>query len=74
MSVPEPWSERRKNRVTVHASCETCGGSRGFANLLVTKLSDGRIQFDPHATGCCTITVDEDAARTVTDALARWLG
>jgi hypothetical protein len=74
MSVPEPWSERRKNRVTVPASCDTCGGPRGFTNLLVTKLSDGRIQFDPHVTGVCTVTVAEDSARMVMEALARWLG
>jgi hypothetical protein len=74
MSAPQPWPERRKNRVTVHASCDTCGGARGFTNLLVTKLPDGRIQFDPHATGVCTVTVEEDAARMVMDALARWLG
>jgi hypothetical protein len=74
MSASQPWSERRENRVTVHASCDTCGGPWGFTNLLVTKLPDGRIQFDPHATGCCTVTIEEDAARTVMNALARWLG
>jgi hypothetical protein len=51
MSALQPWSERRKNQVTVPASYDTCGDPRGFTNLLVTKLPDGRIQFDPHATG-----------------------
>jgi hypothetical protein len=74
MSAPQPWSERRENRVVVHASCDTHGGPRGFTNLLVTKLPDGRIQFDPHATGCCTVTVEEDAARTLAEAVLRWLG
>jgi hypothetical protein len=50
------------------------GGPRGFTNLLVTKLPDGRIQFDPHATRVCTVTIEEDTARTVMNALARWLG
>ena len=74
MSASQLWSERRENRVTVHASCHTCGGPWGFTNLLVTKLPDGRIQFDPHATGCCTVTIEDDAARTVLNALAKWLG
>jgi hypothetical protein len=34
MSAPQPWSERRENRVVVHASCDTHGGPRGFHESL----------------------------------------
>lgn len=74
MSASQLWSERRENRVRSTPAARRAGGPWGFTNLLVTKLPDGRIQFDPHATGCCTVTIEDDAARTVLNALAKWLG
>lgn len=54
----------------------TCGPHRSLANLVVSNLDDGRIefQFDPHVTGACAITLDETAATALFDALGEWLG
>jgi hypothetical protein len=41
---------------------------------VVRKLPDGRIEFDPHATGACTVTVEADAARQLVKVVLRWLG
>jgi hypothetical protein len=64
----------RVAKKVIHATCHTHGGSRGFTNLVVTKSDDGGIVFDPHATGQCLLTLDEDAARVLRDALTEWLG
>lgn len=48
-------------------------GPVGFANLLVSKC-DGQIELNPHADGSCVITLDEDGARVLFDALREWLG
>jgi hypothetical protein len=39
----------------------------------VTKV-DGTIVFDPHVTGSCVITLAEDGARVLFEALGEWLG
>ncbi|MDQ3761777.1 MAG: hypothetical protein M3460_08775 [Actinomycetota bacterium] len=61
------------NRRVIHASCSVHGGARGFTNLVVRKL-DGAIEFDPHVTGACVLTLDEAAATQLFDALGQWLG
>jgi hypothetical protein len=68
-----PPHESRPNRRVIHASCSTHGGSTGFTNLVVTKRY-GRIELDPHATGQCVLTLEEDAARVLHEALGQWLG
>jgi hypothetical protein len=74
MSIPEPWSAQRQNRIVLHATCAVHKGPIGFTNLMVRKLSDGRIEFDPRVTGICAVTVGEEAARELVEALLRWLG
>jgi hypothetical protein len=60
-------------RRVIHASCTQHGGSRGFTNLVVSK-HDGDIELDPHITGGCVILLDEDGARSLSEALQEWLG
>jgi hypothetical protein len=67
----QPTSDRR--RVVIHAACSMHGGGIGFANLVVTKR-DGEIELDPHADGSCKLTLAEDEAVVLRDALTRWLG
>jgi hypothetical protein len=74
MSTPEPWSAQRQNRIVLPATCLVHKGPIEFTNLMVRKLSDGRIEFDPTVTGVCAVTVGEQAARTLVEALLRWLG
>jgi hypothetical protein len=57
----------------IHATCTQHGGSRGFTNVVMTKRGD-EIELDPHATGSCVITFDEDAATAVRDTITEWLG
>jgi hypothetical protein len=76
--VPDPPREHpvpgdRSNRRTIAATCSTHRSGVGFCNLRVTKV-DGTIVFDPHVTGSCVITLDEDGARVLFEALGEWLG
>lgn len=61
------------NRRAIPVTCTTHGGPVGFTNLVLRKL-DGRIELDPHVTGQCVLTLDEDAATSVRDAFTAWLG
>ena len=62
-----------RTRKVIHATCTKHGGSRGFTNLVMTKVG-GRITLDPHATGACVIELDETEATAVWDTLTEWLG
>jgi hypothetical protein len=62
------------NRHVISTSCSCAGVARGFTNLVIRKLPDGRIELDPHVTGTCVLTLDEDAARAMCDAIQDWLG
>jgi hypothetical protein len=42
-------------------------------NVVLTKRGS-EIELDPHATGSCVITFDEDAATAVRDTITEWLG
>lgn len=57
----------------IHATCTRHGGARGFTNLAVSKR-DGVIELDPHVTGQGVLTLDEDAAQVLYEALGEWLG
>lgn len=61
------------NRRVIHVSCLTHSGTRGFANLVVSK-HNGEIVMDPHVTGQCVLTLAEDEAIALRDALTEWLG
>jgi hypothetical protein len=45
----------------------------GFTNVVVTKRG-GAIELDPHVTGQCVLTLAEDQAIALRDALTAWLG
>ena len=62
------------NRCVIQASCSCAGIAQGFANLVVRKLPNGRIELDPHATGACVLTIDERNSRVLHEALGEWLG
>jgi hypothetical protein len=64
---------RSRNRKVIHATCTVHGGARGFTNLAVSKRG-GAIELDPHVTGQCLLTLDEDAARVLHETLGEWLG
>nr|HEU0088560.1 hypothetical protein [Pseudonocardiaceae bacterium] len=63
----------RLNRRMIPATCQVHGGAAGFTNLVVTREA-GRIVFDPHVDRSCVISVDEEAARLLYEALGQWLG
>jgi hypothetical protein len=58
----------------IHASCSCAGVVRGFTNLAVRKLPDGNIELEPHVTGACLLTIDENGSRILHEALGDWLG
>jgi hypothetical protein len=66
----QPSSDRRR---AIPATCELHRGAVGYTNLMVSKR-DGVIVFDPHVTGSCVISLDENAATTLRDTLTKWLG
>lgn len=61
------------NRKVIHASCSVHRGPAGFANLVASKR-DGQIELDSHVDGSCVLTLAEDAAIVLRDALTQWLG
>jgi hypothetical protein len=61
------------NRRLLMASCSVHRGPAGFANLVVSKVN-GAVELDPHVDGCCLLTLDEDAAIELRNALTEWLG
>jgi hypothetical protein len=66
---PAPWSATHR---TIPATCHTHRGCRGFCNLRLSR-AQGEIMLDPHVTGSCVISLDEDAARSLRDTLTEWL-
>jgi hypothetical protein len=76
VNAPEQLPEIQRicrNRKVIHATCALHRGPAGFTNVVLTKR-DGEIELDPHVTGCCVITFDEDAATAVRDTITQWLG
>jgi hypothetical protein len=69
---PTPPAAER-NRKVLHATCALHRGPVGFTNLVVSKRG-GSIEFDPHVTGACVLTLAEHEAVALRDALTRWLG
>ena len=65
--------EAVRARCVLRATCKIHGGTPGFTNLVVSKRN-GSIMFDPHATGSCVLTLDEQAAIALRDMLTAWLG
>jgi hypothetical protein len=63
----------RGPRKAIPATCGLHRGPIGFANLMVS-YEGGSLVFDPHVTGECVITLDEEGAKTLRNLLTEWLG
>ncbi|HEX4100538.1 MAG TPA: hypothetical protein VHY21_08350 [Pseudonocardiaceae bacterium] len=70
---PETVHQSHHNRKVIHATCALHRGPAGFANVVVSKR-DGQIQLDCHVDGSCVLTLDEEEAIALRDALIAWLG
>ena len=64
-----PTGHRRK---AIPATCQLHRGPVEYANLMVSKRN-GIIVLDPHVTGSCVISLDEQAATALRDLLTGWL-
>ena len=60
-------------RKAIPATCALHRGPIGFANLMVS-LQGRSVAFDPHVTGECVITLQEQSAKALRDILTEWLG
>ncbi|MGH3867992.1 MAG: hypothetical protein ACRDQ4_18080 [Pseudonocardiaceae bacterium] len=60
-------------RRAIPATCGLHRGPIGFANLMVS-LQGRSVALDPHVTGECVITLEEQSAKTLRDILTEWLG
>jgi hypothetical protein len=69
----QPVPTGGRNRRVIHATCSRHGAGVGFTNLVATKR-DGSIELDPHADGSCVLTLAENEAIALRDALTEWLG
>ncbi|HEY3894761.1 MAG TPA: hypothetical protein VGL88_05270 [Pseudonocardiaceae bacterium] len=73
MSAPPEQPPAERNRRVIHATCTKHGGSRGFANLVMSRQG-AVIVLDPHVAGQCVLQLDEAEATVMRDALTEWLG
>jgi hypothetical protein len=74
-SVPDRGTHPTgRTRKAIPATCQLHRGPIGFANLMVNKCDNGPIVFDPHVTGSCLISLDEEGAATLRDLPTAWLG
>lgn len=62
------------HRKAIPATCQLHRGPVGFTNLMVSKKRDGTIVLDPHVTGSCVVSLDENGAARLRDLLTEWLG
>ncbi|MBV9160281.1 MAG: hypothetical protein JO281_01720 [Pseudonocardiales bacterium] len=72
-SVPDygtRWTNYR--RKAIPATCQLHRGPVGYANLMVNERN-GSIVFDPHVTGSCVISLDQEGAAALRDLLITWL-
>jgi hypothetical protein len=68
-----PPQRPREPRKVIHASCSVHQVAMGFTNLVVSKRN-GQIELNPHVDGSCLLTLSEDEACALRDALTEWLG
>lgn len=66
-------TQRTSNRKVIHATCALHRGPAGFANLVISQRG-GVIEFDPHVTGSCVLTLAADEAAALAEAIQGWLG
>lgn len=73
----EPYNHAKHptnhHRKATTATFQLHRGPVGFINLMVSK-HDGTIVLDPHVTGSCVISLDENRAARLRDLLTEWLG
>jgi hypothetical protein len=60
-------------RKAIPATCQLNRGPVEYATLMASK-HEGTIVLDPHVTGSCVISLDEQEATTLRDLLTEWLG
>jgi hypothetical protein len=68
---PPPLNHRLRKGIPT-----TCGlhrGPIGFANLMISKQGESFV-LDPHVTGECLITLNENSAKELRDIVTEWLG
>jgi hypothetical protein len=70
MESPRPSNRFRKG---IPATCARHRGPIGFANLMISKQGESLV-LDPHVTGECLITLDDQSAKALRDILTEWLG
>ena len=70
---PPETQRTRDNRKVIHATCALHRGPVGFVNVVVSKRG-GTIELAPHVTSACVLTLAEDQAVALREALTRWLG
>jgi hypothetical protein len=68
-------SRRPSNRFRkgIPATCALHRGPMGFANLMISKQGESFV-LDPHVTGECLITLNENSAKELRDIVTEWLG
>lgn len=59
---------------TLHATCHTHRGPRGYANLAVSMTPSADLRLDPHVTGGCVLELDAENAERLRNLLTVWLG
>ncbi len=70
MESPRPSNRFRKG---IPATCGLHRGPMGFTNFMINKQGESLV-LDPHVTGECLITLNEDSAKVLLDILVEWLG
>ena len=60
-------------RKAIPATCGLHRGPMGFANLMISKQGESFV-LDPHVTGECLITLNEQSVKALRDTLTEWLG
>lgn len=60
------------HRKAIPETCQLHRGPVSFTNLMVSKR-DGTSVLDPHITGSCAISLDENGAAKLRNLLTKWL-
>jgi hypothetical protein len=69
----EPPPLNHRLRKGIPATCGLHRGPIGFANLMISKQGESFV-LDPHVTGECLITLNENSAKELHNILTEWLG
>lgn len=72
-TIPPTQLASDRCRMVIHASCSVHQGALGFTNLMVSRRN-GKIELNPHVDGSCLLTLSQDEACALRDALTDCLG